>query len=119
MKLDRITIFWQLNVVGKRLNRNAVVSLFALLNCARPLAGPPDHRAGSAYAPDPQASAVTSIRWWYCRETHRANHCTESLSQLIRSLAPIRLLLRYWRDDDGHDCVNTISALSGLSFLTE
>jgi hypothetical protein len=38
--------------VSLRLNRNAVVSLFALLNCARPLAGPPDHRAGSAFAPD-------------------------------------------------------------------
>ncbi|QNI87307.1 hypothetical protein SynROS8604_00644 [Synechococcus sp. ROS8604] len=53
MNLDRITGFWQLNATSQWLDRHAVVSLFALLNCARPLAGPPDRRAGSAFAPDP------------------------------------------------------------------
>lgn len=63
MKSDQIQRFWQPEDSYSGQDGNVVVSLFALSNCARPLAGPPDHRAGSAFAPDPQARAVTPNPW--------------------------------------------------------
>ena len=45
-----------------------VWSLFVLLFCARPLAGPPDDRTDSAIAPDPKASASAPF-WGERRET--------------------------------------------------